>query len=404
MTTTSNYARRIVETLQARHEQVQWETFIVEMLQKLELSAKERARATMHYEALGRHVAAKLGMSDTDAHVFVQGSMRTQTTVSPRGNQNFDLDVVVKLTGLKVHGITDSEGFFQAFGMALKGIQDAGDPTAKRRCWRLNYPGEPFYFDVTPALPDSQTLNVGVTTDLRVRDPDIRWSPSNPEEFADWFCTIANKRFSFHRGLREMVIKADTQVTPIPDAPVGIDDVLRRGIQLMKLHRDNYYWNLSEERKDAKPISVILVTLAGHAYDRMVTHEQTAYSSPIEVLLELVDRMPAGIGYDGRDYRVSNPMLTSENFADRWNSDGGLRSHEFKTWHKKLATDLEALFTEEYSKKSEARIRSVFGQYGVDAWKASMPSALQGLLAAVPGQPRTNPTSVRPQGSKNTLA
>lgn len=402
MTTTNSYAKRILETLQARQEAVQWETFIVEMLQKLELSPEERARAKKRYEALGHHVAAKLDMSDADAHVFVQGSMRTQTTVSPRGSQNFDLDVVVKLTGPKVRGITDSERFFQAFGSALQGIEDAGDPKAKRRCWRLNYPGEPFYFDVTPALPDSRSL--GVATDLRVRDPDTRWSPSNPEEFADWFCTIANKRFSFQRGLREVVIRADTQVTPIPDAPVGIDDILRRGIQLMKLHRDNYYWNLSDERKDAKPISVILVTLAGHVFDRMVTHEQHAYSSPIEVLLDLVDRMPAGIDYNGRSYRVSNPMLTTENFADRWNSDGGLRAGEFKSWHKQLATDLEALFNEEYSKKSEARIRSVFGQYGVDAWKISMPNALQGLLAAVPGQPRTNPTSVRPQGSKNTLA
>ena len=402
MTTANNYAKRILETLQARQERVQWETFIVEMLQKLELSQEERARATKKYEALGRHVAAKLDIADTDAHVFVQGSMRTQTTVSPRGNQNFDLDIVVKLTGPRVHGVTNPEPFFQAFGAALKGIQGADDPTAKRRCWRLNYPGEPFYFDVTPALPDSRSM--GVATDLRVRDPDTRWSPSNPEEFADWFCTIAKKRFSFHRGLREMVIKADTQVTPIPDAPVGIDDILRRGIQLMKLHRDNYYWNLSDERKDAKPISVILVTLAGNAYNHMVTHEQTAYSSPIEVLLELVDRMPRGIVTDGRNYSVSNPALATENFADRWNSDGGLRAREFNTWQKQLATDLEALFTEEYSKKSETRIRSVFGQYGVEAWKASLASPLQGLLAAVPGQPRTNPTTVRPQGSKNTLA
>ncbi len=288
------------------------------------------------------------------------------------------------------------------FGSSLEGIKDADNPKAKRRCWRLNYPGEPFYFDVTPALPGSRSL--GVATDLRVRDPDIRWSPSNPEEFADWFCDIANKRFSFNRGLREMVIKADTQVTPIPDAPVGIDDILRRGIQLMKLHRDNYYWNLSEERKDARPISVILVTLAGHAYNQMVTHEQAAYSSPIEVLLELVDRMPVGIDYEGRSYRVSNPMLISENFADRWNSDGGVRYREFKTWHKQLANDLEALFAEDFSKKSETHIRGVFGQYGVDAWKSSLPTALQGLLAAVPGQPRANPTTVRPQGSKNTLA
>lgn len=404
MTTANSYAKRILETLQARQERVQWETFIVEMLQKLELSQEERARATKQYEALGRHVAAKLNMADADAHVFVQGSMRTQTTVSPRGNQNFDLDIVVKLTGPKVHGITNPEPFFQAFGSALKGIHGAGEPTAKRRCWRLNYPGEPFYFDVTPALPDSRSMGLGVATDLRVRDPNTRWSPSNPEEFADWFCTIADKRFSFHQGLREMLAKAETQVAPIPDKPVGIDDILRRSIQLMKLHRDNYYWNLSEERKDAKPISVILVTLAGHAYNQMVTLEQTAYSSPIEVLLELVDRMPLGIATNGRNYRISNPALSTENFADRWNSDEGLRAQEFNTWHKQLASDLEALFNEEYSKKSEDRIRSVFGQYGVDAWKSSMPSALQGLLAAVLGQPRSNPTTVRPQGSKNTLA
>lgn len=402
MTATNNYTKRILETVQARQERVQWEVFIVEMLQKLELSKEERARATKRYEALGLHVAAKMGIADTDAHVFVQGSMRTQTTVSPRGNQNFDLDIVVKLTGPKVQGITDSEPFFQAFGSALEGIQGAGVPEEKRRCWRLNYPGEPFYFDVTPALPDSRSM--GVATDLRVRDPDTRWSPSNPEEFADWFCTIANKRFRFHGAKREMGIRAETQVTPIPDTPVGIDDILRRGIQLMKLHRDNYYWNLSDERKEAKPISVILVTLAGHAYNHMVTNEQTAYSSPIEVLLELVDRMPRGIALNSGNYRVLNPALSTENFADRWNSDGGVRAREFYAWQRQLATDLEALFTEEYSKKSESRIRSVFGQYGVEAWKASMPNALQGLLAAVPGQPPSNPTTVRPQGSKNTLA
>lgn len=403
MSTNKSYTKRILETLQSSQERIQWETFIVEMLKKLELSKEELASAKGRYEALGRHVAAKLGMLDTDAHVFVQGSMRTQTTISPRGNQNFDLDVVVKLTGPRVQGVTDSESFFQAFGAALTGIQDADKPRPKRRCWRLNYPGEPFYFDVTPALPNSRALGI-VTTDLRVRDPDTIWSPSNPEEFADWFCNIAAKRFAFNRGQLELAIKADTQLTPIPDTPVGLDDILRRGIQLIKLHRDNYYWNLSEERKDAKPISVILVTLAGHAYDRMVTLERTSYSSPIEVLLELVDRMPSGIGYDGRQYSVSNPMLPSENFADRWNSDKGLRAHEFRAWHKQLASDLEALFTEDYSKKSEARIRGVFGQYGVEAWKGAMPSALQGLLAVVPGQTRANPTTVRPQGSKNTLA
>lgn len=122
------------------------------------------------------------------------------------------------------------------------------------------------------------------------------------------------------------------------------------------------------------------MTLAGHAYNHMVTHEQSAYSSPIEVLLELVDRMPAGIAFDGRSYRVSNPALTTENFADRWNSDGGVRVCEF-TWHRQLAADLEALFNDEFSKKNESHpqrlwpVRCRCLEDCLNAQRASRPSS-----------------------------
>ncbi|WP_411969638.1 hypothetical protein [Pseudomonas sp. p1(2021b)] len=65
------------------------------------------------------------------------------------GRENFDLDVVVKLSGSRFTNLTESEDFFQLFGAALHGIDGAGVPEPKNRCWRLPYPGEPFYFDVT---------------------------------------------------------------------------------------------------------------------------------------------------------------------------------------------------------------------------------------------------------------
>lgn len=402
MTTSQTYSKRILEALIAKDECAKWETFIVKLLRKLELDEAEREQAVACYEELGRHVAKKMGLNQTDADVFVQGSMRTQTTISPRGNQNFDLDVVVKISSQRFNAQTDSQTFFDEFGESLKGIEGAGEPEPKRRCWRLSYPGQPFYFEVTPALPGS--ISMGYQTDLRVRDPETVWSPSNPEDFANWFCEIAAKRFHFQNRLDELSFKSQTEVSPVPSETVGIDDILRRGIQLIKLHRDNYYWALPKERKDAQPISVILVTLAGNVYNQMVVNESLAFNSPIEVLLEMVDRMPLNLQRNTKGWLVPNPKLGTENFADRWNSDGGLRCYEFHTWHKKLSSDLETLFTSGYQQKTKDGLKTVFGQKVVDDWASSLATPLQGLLATVAGLSDIAPASARPQGSKNTLA
>lgn len=171
-------SKRITEALAARQEEAQWESFIATMLEKLELSPEQRDKAVERYKGLAQHVAGKLGIGEVDVHIVVQGSMRTQTTTAMWGNTKFDLDIVVKLSSARFIVLRESEEFFQAFGRALQGIPGAGEPEPKNRCWRLRYPGEPFYFDVTPAIP----LSADITgTDLRVRDPRTKWSPSNPE-------------------------------------------------------------------------------------------------------------------------------------------------------------------------------------------------------------------------------
>ncbi|WP_024679561.1 nucleotidyltransferase [Pseudomonas syringae] len=396
----------LAKALKLRHEDKQWEIFIVSMLKKLELSTEKRSAAEARYEKFGHHVASKLGMNDDDVHVVVQGSMRTQTTIAGDGREKFDLDVVVKLSGPRFTGLRESEAFFQLFGESLRGIEGAGVPEAKSRCWRLPYPGERFYFDVTPAIPMSQGI---IGTFLRVRDKETVWSPSNPEEFADWFCAIAGKKFPFQRTLLIKAEDARAKVDPIPQTPIGLDDILRRLVQLMKLHRDNYYRKLPDARGDARPISVILVTLATKAYDKMVSEEPNAFDSSIEVVLEVVARMPEFIERHAL-IRVDNPAMQGahiENFADRWNKDGGARNREFEVWHNRLTQDLEALFSEEYSKRSEERVRAVFGELGVQAWKNTQPSAspniLSGLLASS-GTASAQPQQPRKIGSRDTLA
>lgn len=378
------------------------------LLRRLELDPKEREDAEREYNTLANRVATKLDIPRHDVKVYPQGSMRTRTTISQRGNAKFDLDVVFELSGSKYQN-PDSEQMFAAFGRALDGdAATTGEPTARRRCWRLQYPNKPFYFDVTPAVAD---VNKVYGAGLRVRDPDTKWSPSNPEEFALWFCERADNRFPFQTGVQEGLVASQMRksVDPLPDEPVGIDDILRRTVQLVKLHRDNFYHYQPEELKDAMPISVIIVTLATKAYENIWLTRRHAISSPIEVVLKVVEEMPKYIDHTLLGgYMVSNPKLTTENFADRWNSDKGVRAREFKRWHAQLESDLEALLTDEYSSSTESKLRSVFGGAGVEAWRKSLgataPVGLLNSLLASPADARTNPRTATPLGRKDSLA
>lgn len=98
-------------------------------------------------------------------------------------------------------------------------------------------------------------------------------------------------------------------------------------------------------------------------------------------------------------------MLKSENFADKWNSDGGSRHAEFLWWHKRLEADLDALLHQSYRQPSEDKIRSVFGSAGVEAWKASKPrtNVLDSLLGSAASYTQSNPDKPVNTGSSNTL-
>lgn len=400
MTTYPSLSKRVIDSLLARQEEQQWEMLISKLLRRLELDPVAKADATREYERLGDLIARKLSLPRHDVLVTAQGSMRTQTTISPRHPVKFDIDIFVELAG-PGYSQMDSETMFEKFGEALEGNESVtGKREEKRRCWRLGYPGKPFYFDVTPAVRGPSYAGGA----LRVRDPDTTWAPTNPGEFADWFCTNANERFIFAVPLlKSEGVVARSDVQPLPVEPVGIDDILRRTVQLMKLHRDSMYWFADEKRKEAQPISIIIVTLLTHAYANLVRTNRRGFRSPLEVVLKLVELMPDYIQRESGTYKVPNPKLPRENFADRWNHDNGARAKEFYRWHGKLVNDLDTLLHNNTKFATEASVREVFGNAGVEAWKASRPKAnvLDGLLASA--GPLSNPKAPIQPGSSDTL-
>ncbi len=400
MTTSLTLSKRIVDSLIVRQEEQQWEQLISSLLRRLELNATDRAEAEDEYEILGDSIAEKLRLPRHDVIVSPQRTMRTQTTISPRHPVKFDIDIFVELAGPGYDALPP-ETMFQRFGEALDGNEEVtGKREEKRRCWRLGYPGKPFYFDVTPAVRGASYAGGS----LRVRDPETDWAPTNPGEFAEWFCKHAEQRFIFATPfLKSEGLVARSNVEPLPDEPVGLDDILRRTVQLMKLHRDNMYWFADEKRKAAQPISIIIVTLVTRAYEELIRTQRASFRSPLEVVLKLVEMMPNYIGHNGIRYQIPNPKLPLENFADRWNTDAGARATEFKRWHTRLEADLDKLLHNGVKTAPEADIREVFGGVGVEAWKASRPKAniMDGLLASA--GPLSNPTAPIKPGSADTL-
>lgn len=394
-------SKRLTESLVARQEVHQWEQLIATLLKRLELHPSEKAEAEREYEKLGESIARKLDLPRHEVEVFPQGSMRTQTTISPRHPVKFDIDIFVKLTG-PGYDHMDSETMFQAFGKALEGNEAVtGVRVAKRRCWRLQYPNKPFYFDVTPAVRGTTAAGGA----LRVRDPDTTWAPTNPKDFAEWFCNHAAQRFEFAVSVERSVVLEKASVEQLPQEAVGIDDILRRTVQLMKLHRDNMYHLAADKHKEAQPISVIIVTLVTEAYAELLKTHRHSFGSPLEVVLKLVEKMPEYIQRSGARYSVPNPKLRLENFADRWNFDDGARAAEFKRWHARLELDLDKLLHQGAKTAKEADIREVFGAAGVEAWRASRPKSniLDGLISTAGASGKTNPSAPVKPGSSDTL-
>lgn len=98
---------------------------------------------------------------------------------------------------------------------------------------------------------------------------------------------------------------------------------LQQAIQLLKRHRDIMYDELPETRKKNAPISIIITTLAALAYN----NESNLY----DALNSIVSKMENYVEKDGDTYKILNPVMQEENFADKWNIEPD-KANEFFCW------------------------------------------------------------------------
>jgi hypothetical protein len=330
---------------------------------------EEIEEAADAYNEVAKLLVAKLQWPDEAIKILPQGSASTQTLIrSPHPNEKFDIDAVCQVDITRV-AARNPMGFFQDVGKALEELET----TAKKRCWNISFTNRPFYLEFTPSVPldtvppqtlDSMAPRYRVAPEYRstalavVDCPTECWKTSNPAGITKWV-DETSKLPLVRQVVREAALtKAAADIAPVLDQEVEITDTLRVAIRLFKRHRDICIRRGVIEA-EFKPISIIIVTLLTTCY-RGLAELGRSFDHPVEVLAELASLMPHMVLLDG-EYRVDNPTVEGENFAERWNQDDGERYDTFFAWCKALAADITTILAAKEPQQIAQRVRESFG-------------------------------------------
>jgi len=340
--------------------------YLNSVLRANSIDKQELEQATEKYNEIEKYL--NNSFSRYNFSFYPQGSLAHQTTVRNGSSNRFDLDLICRLNQSTVTP-APLELLQTIYEQLSKDDQYKVGIELKNRCVKLPLPGASFTIDITPG----QSINVPSpervqeTDPLVVGDQRLGSKPSNPKGFTSWLNEKAALTPPQVLLLREQLqMKAADSAEPIPDQEVALADVLRRTIQLLKLHRDTYYRKQqNQQRKDYKPISILLSTLATRSY---VDRYNQANLTPIELMLDVIDNLHQYIDRDHEGYHVYNPTIQGEDFADKWNdaTKGRARATEFFRWHTQVGKDLTDLLTSKDPTVLRDAAQRAFGNQGTE--------------------------------------
>ena len=348
------------------------EELLEDLAASLQVPPSRYEAAERSYEAVGNWLCRETSsVRDTDPKVYIQGSFRLGTAIRPiSDSEDYDVDLVCELslpktqfTQAQLKTLVGKE--LQAYARA----HQMDKPGEGRRCWTLHYTDEAqFHMDILPALPDvaykqmlleSRGLSTEWTeTAIAITDkdhPNFRrvsedWPHSNPKGYANWFHSKMREVFELRRYA--LALEARASVEDIPDYKVRTP--LQSTIQILKRHRDMMF----AERPDDKPISIILTTLAAHAYGQELTIS--------DALFNILEKFQTNIKYRNGIAWIPNPTDPAENFADRW-EEYPERERGFYEWLNQAREDFSAVAQTSNRREAIAVLQSRFGQQLMEA-------------------------------------
>lgn len=300
--------------------------YLAALADELAISESRYEQASKSYGSLGAWLhRPESTVLEFDPQVYVQGSFRLGTAIRPlNDDEEYDVDSVCELKLLGTGDLSQKDlkklvgDEIKAYRLAQGMVKPV---TEGKRCWVLSYAdGAQFHMDIVPAVPNAtrqRQLLENNRMDLRwsesaivitdIRSPTYAhishdWQRSNPKGYADWFQLRMGPVFERRRKFLADSIRASVEDIPV----YRVRTPLQSAIMILKRHRDGMF----EDRYDERPISVIITTLAAHAYKGEEKISDALYS-----ILADMDKF---IERSGQTCIIRNPSDPFENFADKW--------------------------------------------------------------------------------------
>lgn len=276
--------------------------------------------------------------------LYPQGSVRTETSVKPLKNDEFDLDCVLHIR--LNHENHDPFSVFKHLKRVLSSHGTYRDMMeVKSRVIRLNYAGD-FHMDIMVGCQESWN------DEDRIMVPDrklYRWVSSNPRGYAKWF----NQRVdSVQEFLLEKAFSASKEPLPT-QTPYALKKPLVRAVQLIKIFRDIYF----QDRPNDRTSSIILTTLAGQFYKGEGTIYQT-----IDHFVQAMEKL---LKKDLQEVRILNPSNKKEDFSDKWRQKPHL-FNSFVEFLKDFKEQWKDLKREANIGQNERKLKDLFGEQMVN--------------------------------------
>ena len=328
--------------------------------------------------------------------IYPQGSFLLGTVTRPISEKDeYDLDLVSELNLLK-NSITQAD-LKKLIGHEIKSYANAHDMKSPvkegRRCWTLHYAdGVQFHIDILPSIPDAKLfkellksrgyspsnlsdLAIAITDNTLPNynciDPD--WHCSNPRGYASWFRSQMEIRFNEKR--KSLAESRQLRVEEVPEYKVKTS--LQRAVQILKRHRDVLFANAPDD----KPISIIISTLAGHAYNNE--------PDILATLQNVVAGMPRYIQRNNGVVWIPNPVNPLENFADKW-AEHPQREENFYKWLSEVQKDLNTALGRPDIQRAAESLKSRLGKQVIDKGLQNFHEA-QNRSAAILGASASKP-------------
>ncbi|ODT16158.1 MAG: hypothetical protein ABS35_29235 [Kaistia sp. SCN 65-12] len=342
----------------------QAERYLQALAEELEIPPSRYEQAERSYLSFGEWLhREKSTVLRYDPQVYVQGSFRLGTAIKPLNDaEEYDVDSVCEFRLLQKTSLSQF-GLKQLLGDEVKAYAREHGMTKPvqegRRCWVLEYAdGAQFHMDIVPAIPNATEQRVllrrhgldttWASTAIAITDKgdsaykiiSEEWPRSNPKGYSEWFRSkvVDVERRRVSDGFRAQVESMPTYRIRTP---------LQSAIMILKRHRDHMF----EHRYEERPISVILTTLATHAYQGDLTIGKALVSilSGMDSFIERVN---------GQDV-IRNPTDPLENFADKWPKHPERRAAFYEWLGQARADFLQAALLAERQQISDTVARGI---------------------------------------------